>query len=71
VEATLTPQPGPLAAARGVGAPGDPQPTDASVSTQNGTQSASVPLSKSPWFWGAMGVLVVGAVTAIVVVQTR
>jgi hypothetical protein len=72
VAATLTPQPGALEAARGVGAPGaGQQPADANVSTQSGTSSASVPLLKNPWFWGAMGVLVVGAVAAAIIVQTR
>jgi hypothetical protein len=71
LETTLTPQAGALENARGVRAAGEgQQPKDASVSTQNGAPSSSVPLLKSPWFWGAMGVLVVGAVT-VIIVQTR
>jgi tetratricopeptide (TPR) repeat protein len=65
MEATLAPR---AAAARGERSTGEGLPPGAaSLATAPASSSANAPLLTSPWFWGAMGVLVVGSVTAVLV----
>jgi hypothetical protein len=67
-ETTLAPRAGALEAARGEDPPVEgPEPHPTSSATPRAGSGADTPLLASPWFWGAMGVLVAGAVVAVIV----
>jgi hypothetical protein len=71
VETTLSGRPAALQAAGRDHTSGEAQPAGGRAAwTRSEAPHADAPLLASPWFWGAMGVLVAGAITAVVI-ETR